>query len=886
MMPSLAAKQPDRPPGIGTIDPVTLFERDDDLAALNDQWQRARRGHGSMVVVTGEPGAGKTSLVQAFVDRSLDGSPVLWGACDPLSTPRPLGPLHDVADRLDDSARAALRDAGQPHEIFAAVFEHLRARPSVFVVDDLHWADQGTVDLLRFQLRRIGSTRSLIIVALREQELAVAHPVRSLLGDVARSPDAVAMAMRPLTVAAVASMVDGRTVDPGRIVQLTGGNPFFVTEMLDHHGDDLPVSVRDAILARTADLTDESWDVLHLLSCAPEAIADHLLADLRIGIAPLRAVDQAGLIRRGSRGVAFRHDLCRLAIATTIPPGGEVTLHRRMLAALEASPGADPAVLTHHSVAAGDRERVGRYAPSAARAAARSGAHRQAATFYRLALHQGDTLDASAEATLLEAMAEECYLTDQLGHAVSACERAKLLREQAGDAGGVSFNHHSLSVYQWYSANRAAAEQHASHAVTVLGARDAGPRQENLVHLGHAFAMQAYLALQASEITRARELLTRARDIADRMGDRPLGTRVALIAGACDVTVGNDDGRRSMLSILATASDDFDEIYSSGYSNLTYLDVEQRRLRDASELLAVSMPLTVERDLPICRVWQLGSRGRLELLEGSWAEAFTDADAVLESPSAPLARTWPFLVRGLVALRRSGSGRADLDAAWELAQRYGEPIRVLPAAAALAEQAWLTGQPDERLEACRALLTTEPRPGLDWARGDLALWLRRLDPQLTVPSADSLAEPYRIQLSGQWRAAADTWAALSAPYEQALALVESDDPDDVREALDALDRLGADAVADRLRLDLRNRGVASVPARRRGSTLTNPCGLTARELDVLGLLAEGLTNAELAQRLYISAKTADHHVSAILSKMGVANRRQAAARGRELDLVD
>ena len=151
----------------------------------------------------------------------------------------------------------------------------------MLVVDDLHWADQGTVDLLRFLLRRVGSTRTLLVGTVRDDELDVGHPMRALLGDVARSPHATTLRLRPLSVAAIATMIDDRPIDPHRIEQLTGGNPFFVGEMLAHAGDDLPTSVRDAILSRTTELDADAWDLLHLLACAPEAIPDHLLAKSR-----------------------------------------------------------------------------------------------------------------------------------------------------------------------------------------------------------------------------------------------------------------------------------------------------------------------------------------------------------------------------------------------------------------------------------------------------------------------------------------------------------------------------------------------------------------------------------------------------------------------------
>src|SRR3954452_23189587 len=223
-----------------------------------------------MVIIDGEPGAGKSTLIQAFVDRLAGAEAVLWGACDPLSTPRPLGPLHDLAASLGEGTREALAAAQQPHEIFDAVNDDIRVQPSVLVVDDLHWADQGTIDLLRYLLRRIGATSSLVIGAVRRDEVDVDHPLRALLGDIARSPDASSMSLSPLTLAAVRAIIEERPIDAVRLRRLTGGNPFFVTEMLDHEGDDVPVSIRDAILSRTTGLDAESWDLLHLLVCAPE----------------------------------------------------------------------------------------------------------------------------------------------------------------------------------------------------------------------------------------------------------------------------------------------------------------------------------------------------------------------------------------------------------------------------------------------------------------------------------------------------------------------------------------------------------------------------------------------------------------------------------------
>jgi DNA-binding CsgD family transcriptional regulator len=863
-----------------------LQERDADLAFLMARLERARDGRGGLAMVSGESGAGKSTLLQAFVEAIADEVVVLWGACDPLTTPRPLGPVQDLAGQLGDEVTAVLRGADQPHEIFTAVFEHLRVHPTVLIVDDLHWADQGTIDLLRFLLRRIRITSSLVVGAMRDDEVGATHPLRALLGDMARSPDAATTALLPLSVAAIAALVGDRPVDPQWLHQLTGGNPFYVAEMLDHDGPEIPRTVRDAVLARTSDLEPPAWDLLHLMACAPEAIPDALLAPLGIGLPALRTVDQAGLIRRGPRGVAFRHDLCRIAISETLPPGGAVSFHRRLLTALESSTSPDPAVLAHHAVGAGDPARVLRHASVAGQAAARSGAHTQAAAFFETALERGAPEAEADEADLLERLAEECYLVDRLDDAISASQRAMLLRERNGDATGVSVNHHALSVYHWYNADRALADRHAAEAEAVLDrepSADPGP-------LGHALAMQAYLAVQSNDIEGAKELLDRTAVAASASADPTLTVRWRLLSGICDVQQGESGSREATLAILESAHEDFDEIYSSGYSNLTYLDVEQRRLRQASDLLGFTLPLTIERDLPICRVWQQGSRGRLKLLRGDWADAVADADEVLDGRGAPLARTWPHLVRGLVALRSGGDADDDLDEAWRLARRFGESIRLLPAAAALIERSWLRGVTDPREDECRTALVAATGDGLEWARGDLMTWLRRLDEasgRAATPGPDSvaIAEPYQLELAGRFEEAAARWAALAAPYEQALALIASGASDSTRAGLDLLDRLGADQVAAKVRQDLRNQGLAVIPSRRREATLANPAGLTARQVEILSLLADGSTNAEIAQQLYISTKTVDHHVSALLSKLHVSSRRDAVRRGDELGLL-
>jgi DNA-binding CsgD family transcriptional regulator len=850
---------------------VNLVERDEQLALLDGYWTRAKSGRGSVMLVGGEAGIGKTSLLRAFVGRATGRTRQVWGSCTPLSAPPPLEPLREMAPDLGGGLTMLLADGAPLHDVARALMQELTATPFVVVIDDLHWADEATIDLLRVLVRRIGGSRSLVLGTYRDDEIPLDHPLLALLGDVARSADGAQLRLPALSRDGVAWLVGDRELDPDELVTLTAGNPFFLREVLSSDGQALPTSIRSAVLARTAELPPEAHAVLALLACAPESVPDVVLPALDIDLPTLRALDATGLLERGARGLRFRHELCRRAIVDVIPPGGEVALHRRVLLALEERD-ADPAILTHHAIGAHDAQRIVRFAPEAARRAAASGAHREAARLYEAALAQRPMLSDEAHVALLEALATELYLTDRVPDAIAAAERARALREQQDDVNALGSLHQRMAMYEWYNADRVAADHHAATAVELLGP-DGDPWTA-----GHAYATDAYLALQSCDVDRVDALLARAEPFAVAADDPALRLRLNVIRAGRAVLAGEVDARQAL---LRAAADGFraslDEPASSGCSNLAYLDVEQRRFVAAGDLLATSLPLTIERDLPICHVWQLGARGRMRLLTGEWDMAIQDANRVLDSRGAQLGRTWPELVRGLIALRR---GEADasvhLDAAWELAMRFGEPLRVLPSAAALAEQAWITGTADARLGVAedwtRQLTNTV---GLEWSLGDFAVWLQRLG-RPPVAAGATVAEPYRLQLAGDAAAAARFWRAAGQPFDEALALAETGSDADAFDALRILDGLGAEPVGSRIRQQLRARGVAGVPVGPRASTRKNPAGLTARQLEVLALVAEGLTNTEVGERLFISRKTVDHHLSAILAKLGATSRTEAA----------
>ena len=304
-------------------------------------------------------------------------------------------------------------------------------------------------------------------------------------------------------------------------------------------------------------------------------------------------------------------------------------------------------------------------------------------------------------------------------------------------------------------------------------------------------------------------------------------------------------------------------------------------------MLEESLPFADERDIVICRHWQTGVRSRLHLYQGRWDAALEDSVEVLSRLGMPLCTLWPLLVSVLVPLRRGDVHSSDetLDIAWQLAESLDEPVRRLPLMSALAERAWMTGTEDDRVStlAVEEMKRLQSMPGASWAVGELAVWFQRLDLLEETPS--DIAEPHRLTLEGRHEDAARWWHDAGDPFQEALSWGDSADPEHQVHGVTLLETLGATGTADRRRMQLRTDGVDNVPSRPRASTRANPFGLTNRQLEVARLLARSMTNAEIATRLYISPKTADHHVSAVLMRMGLPNRRAVIVQAEELGLA-
>ena len=852
-----------------------LLER---AQSFNDltAWLGAAAAHGGLVVlVEGEAGIGKTSLVQEFARTQKIAPRVLWGACDALFTPRPLGPLYDIARQVGERLNAALA-AGNRDAIFSAALDELeQGAPTLVVLEDLHWADEATLDLVKFLGRRIARARACLLITYRDDELGARHPLRFVLGELPRS-SVRRVHLAPLSEAAVRELASGAGRDAAALYAATAGNPFFLTEVLGTEGSEVPETVRDAVLARALRLSAPARAIAEFSSVVPERAEPWLLEEaLHPQPAHIEECLGIGMVRREDGALAFRHELARRALEDSLPGSRQVALHAQILALLTVRPGIPTARLAHHADGARDAAAVLELAPRAAEQSSAVGAHREAASHYRLALQYAAGLSASARASLYEHLSYACYLTDQLESALVA-RRAALdiwrtlgVRLKEGDA------LRWLSRLAWFVGRGADAERYAAEAVAVLDALPAGPE------LAMAYSNRAQLEMLAGRAASAIHWAQRTIELAEPGGyveilSHALNNLGTVRASSGDLA-GYADLERSLELALKVGSHDH---ISRALTNLATTPVAQHSYARGFVNLQRGLEHCERYDLDSWRIYLLGWRARAYLETGQWSRASEDAEAVLAHPhTAPISRITALLVIGTLRARRGDSDAAQpLEEARVLAEPTAEPQRLVPLARALAESAWIADDHARIVSVAQPVYALAQHSADPWLKGELAVWLWRAA-ALSVPP-EGAAEPYRLEMAGDWVAAARCWQSMGNRFEEAIVLAWHGGESERLAALTIMEDLGAGAAADALRRRLRASGMRRVPRGSRASTRQHVFGLTRREAQVLELLGEGLANTAIAARLFVSTKTVDHHVSAVLAKLGVPSRAEAGAMAR------
>ena len=747
-------------------------------------------------------------------------------------------------------------------------------RPTVLVFEDTQWADEATLDLIKFLGRRIARTNGLLILTYRDVEVDTDHPLRQVIGDLPLA-NLVRMPLSHLSGEAIASMIKDDSFDVDEVIALTGGNPLFVTEVLVSGTDAVPSSIKDAVLARASKLSPGARQVLNLVSVVPGEVETSLVDTiLEPTTDQLMEGVRQGLLQVSETALSFPHDLQRQAIKSGMSPSELRTLNQQVLDALGDS--ADPSRLAHHANEAGAVDAIIKFAPQAARTAIANKSTREAVSHFRTLEPYLDRIEIEEQAAILHDWAEQEYhldnprsveLFDQAIRTYRLLEDEKRLAQSLTMASRVNrlYGHHANAL------------TYVTEAVTIL------ERYGPSLDLVSALSQRAFLEfVYTDEEQTILPIVNRAIYVATEIGDDramvfALNTKAHLIYSRGDV-----DGMALMEESLHSAEragDHWGEARALGNMAGMYGDV--RDVARAADFSQRALSTAVRYELRSMEVDQLATQSEFLLWRGDWEAAESAATAALGSNPSVEILAWRVL-GGIQSRRGRNEARTAILRMWSLVQTGDGPTVVDPAAAALAEYLWLSGKDEpELVERLTEILAEGITIGTPWPSGAFAFWMWKLGLLDFVP--DGTADFYGWIIAGDYKRATTFWHDRGIPYEEGLALMHGDEDEQI-EAIRIFEQLGATATASKARQALSEHGVV-VPRGKAQSTRQHAAGLTARQSEVLDLLAEGLTNAQIADRLFVSHRTVENHVAAVLMKLDVPDRQAAVAVGRDQGII-
>ena len=850
-----------------------LLERDAELKTLAQLVDGLGSDGGKVVLIRGEAGIGKSSLVSEFARSRKQDCQVLYGACDDLSIPQPLCPFVDWS--RDEPTLVAPMDGTDRLGVFQATLDLLARtdRPTILIMEDTHWADEATLDAIRYVGRRISRTNGLLLLTYRVGEVDFNHPLRGVIGDIP-AQDVARIQLQGLSLGAVSTILAESGLDAADVLETTRGNPFLVTEMASAADDGVPASLHDSVMARVGKLSIASQEMLKLFSVIPEAI-DTPVALSIVGVDEdrLDECEQRGLLECGPEIVEFRHDLIRRAVESSMTTAERMAKNRMALEVLPKD--THPCLLVHCAAAVDDIDTLIDVAPRSARWAVSMGSCKQAAEDFHQIGPYLDRYRLEDLGPLLDEWASLEFVIDDIPQALRLNGLARDHYRRIGDRGRESQALARAAHCHEMAGQRRRAEALARESLEVLGDDPEGS------DLARALEVNAYLQMMTSNVAAVPGLVDRILEAGGPDIDDTLLVRSLSHRGMAANIASYPDGRASLDEARDRA-----EIGGNWYEECRALlmhawaATEFRDLDIAIDYAQRAVDSAVRHDIPSLEASSKAILARAFELRGRWDEAADIARDLVEAAVISQMVSTPVL--GVIEARRGrASAAAVLAQAREMASIADEFQRLAPAAIASAEYSWISGDEVVATEELLALMAAGLELGLTWSSGALALWLWESGSLPEVPAG--IAEPYRRLIAGDSDGAATILEARGMPYERAIALMHGDEADQLA-ALESLETLGATAVAAKHRKALRVRGI-SAPRGKSGVTRTHVAGLTARQAEVLQLLGEDLSNIEIADRLFISPRTAENHVSAVFDKLDVSSREEAVARARADGIV-
>ncbi len=808
---------------------MKLLEREAYLHTIQNIFNGISMNGGHTLFIAGEAGVGKTSLVKEFTGNLKKSILILRGGCDSLFTPRPLGPLFDISGDFSPEFQRILKSNTNRSALFNSFLEELKGKRQtvILIFEDVHWADEATLDLIKYFSRRVVMVNCLFILTYRDDEISQDHRLRTILGEIP-SQYQTRMKIQRLSVDAVKELSKNTGMNAEEVYRLTGGNAFYVTEILAHYSPGIPDNVKDSILSvfyRQPEKVRNLWELISTLS----GKVDVKLLEL---IVPnlYTEVDQclkSGVLLMEGHHLVFKHELYRKTIEEALTAYKKIQLNSRVLDVLLANhdEGSDMTLIVHHAKNAHNTRVVAEFAPMAALDASIHGAHCEAAKLFRTAIQYSDSKE-QLLADLYEKYAYECYLTNQISVAIESQKKALSIWSVLDDKTRVGSSLRLLSRFYWFEGNREEAEKYALEAITVL------EKGSHLQETAMAYSNYAQLKMLSNEKEKTLEYGQKAIDLANKIHDEEiLCHALNNIGSVIFMADGKLPGYLNQ-SLEIALRNGFQEHIARAYTNMASDSVLHKLYPEAAEFLQQGLEYSMQRDLDSWTYYMLTWKARLHFEKCEWKEAESIAREIVENSSHPATiRIGALVICGRLMIRKGDfSGLSHLEEAKKLALITKELQRIIPVAVALLEYGWIANDPEAFSEIVDTAVDLLNITFVGNFYSELAYWLDKN----TINSRISgkIEEPYASAISGNWKKAADQWQKLGCRYEYALALCDGSE-DAQREALILLDQLGAFGTLELMKSKLRSRGIRNIPRGPRASTKSNSANLTSRQIDVL-----------------------------------------------------
>jgi len=864
---------------------MELIERAMFLTSLQSKFENIQEGEGHCVFVSGEAGIGKTSLLKVFCKESEKDCKIYHGTCDALFTPRPLAPLYDIALQMQSDFQPNRWDTSDRPGLFTKFLNELSNKKgaAIIVFEDIHWADEATMDFIKFLARRITQLKCLFILTYRDNEIQSQQSLRNLLGQLS-SDSFTRLQLTPLSRPAVEKMAAQKGYSGEDVYSISGGNPFYVNEILASYSPGIPDNIKDSVLSvynRQDDKIKRLWEILSVL---PTGFEVKYLE--KMGPSFATAVEyclDAKMLVLNKGLISFTHELYRRTIEADLSPFERVALNKKILDLFLHifEQNQETERIIHHAKNSNNYELVVRYAPLAAKQAARVGAHIEASKLYFSAIEYYPGVDKDVLIQFYESYAYECYLTNNIKDAIIYTEKSLTLWIEKNDIEKTGNSMRFLSRLWWYEGNRKQAQRFGEQAIEAL------EKQPSSKAKAMAYCNMSQLKSEADLTNECmfwgEKAFTMAREVCDEetaayalcnMGS-------TLMLHESSLPRGIDLLQQSLALALKNS---YHEHVARAYTAMGSNGVTIKDYLFSKTNLDKGINYCEERDLDSLKFYMLGWKARMNLETGNWNEANRIAEGLIKNEHLlPVIKIGALVTIATIKMRKGNpDALALLVEAKTSAFETTELQRIIPVLLASLEYEWINGMSYIEEEVFDKTINMFREVRKISKKSRLYFWLRKVRKQYLPPN--ELYDGYEINNETTALEGTAYWEKLGCPYERALALFEGSEASK-KEALKIIHDLGADAVYEKMKREMRIDGIKSIPRGIRKTTQSNPALLTSRELDVLHLLKEGMQNKEIAARLFISAKTVDHHISAILFKLDVTSRIKAVRESIRLRII-